>query len=64
MIKKPTGIIFDLDGVLVDSSKRFQRIDLDAFQRRDKDKFVQSLRNYLADCESVVFVVVAAVEIT
>jgi FMN phosphatase YigB (HAD superfamily) len=50
-MKKKTAIIFDIDGVLVDSSTRFKRIDLDAFQCKDKERFVQSLRDYGADCE-------------
>ena len=50
-LMKPTGIIFDLDGVLVDSTERFKRIDLDAFQNKDKDKFVASLKAYSADCK-------------
>ena len=50
-IKKPTAIIFDLDGVLCDSSLRFNRIDLKAFRHKDKEKFVASLRHYCLDCE-------------
>jgi FMN phosphatase YigB (HAD superfamily) len=56
MSKKPTAIIFDLDGVLVNSSERFQRIDLEAFRNRDKEKFVASLRHYLSDCEGDVLI--------
>lgn len=48
---KPTAIIFDIDGVICDSSERFLRIDLKAFQKKDKDKFVASLRHYCSDCE-------------
>jgi FMN phosphatase YigB (HAD superfamily) len=47
---KQKAIIFDLDGVLVGSEKRFKRIDLDAHERKDKKAFVKSLEHYNADC--------------
>jgi FMN phosphatase YigB (HAD superfamily) len=47
---KQKAIIFDLDGVLIDSSKRFKRIDLEALESQDKEKFVKSLEWYNSDC--------------
>lgn len=43
---KPTCIIVDIDGVLCDSSKRFQLIDLDAKKNEEYLKFYQSLQLY------------------
>jgi hypothetical protein len=51
MEQKPKAIIFDLDGVLVDSSERFKRLDMDAFMKRNKKAFVKSVREYNSDCE-------------
>jgi len=47
---KPQAIIFDLDGVLVDSSERFKRLDLSAFDNRDKSAYIESVRQYSKDC--------------
>jgi HAD superfamily hydrolase (TIGR01509 family) len=51
-IMKQKAIIFDLDGVLVASEKRFKRLDLNAFERKDKKAFVKSIEHYNADCRS------------
>jgi acid phosphatase class B len=48
--KKPKAVIFDLDGVLVDSSERFKRLDIDALNKRNKKAFVKSVREYNSDC--------------
>jgi predicted secreted acid phosphatase len=48
--QKPKAVIFDIDGVICDSSKRFQRLDMDAWNKKNKKAFVQSLRNYNSDC--------------
>jgi hypothetical protein len=47
---KPQAIIMDLDGVLVDSSERFKRLDLDAFENRDKLTYMKSVKDYSKDC--------------
>ena len=47
---KPRAIIMDLDGVLVDSSERFKRLDLDAFENRDKLTYMKSVKDYSKDC--------------
>lgn len=49
--KKPKAVIFDIDGVICDSSKRFERLDMDAFNKRNKKAFVQSVRNYNSNCD-------------
>jgi FMN phosphatase YigB (HAD superfamily) len=48
--KKPKAVIFDLDGVIVDSSERFKRLNMDAFEKRNKKEFVKSVRDYNSDC--------------
>ena len=47
---KQKAIVIDADGVLVSSEKRFKRIDLDAYERKDKKAFIKSLNHYNADC--------------
>ena len=47
---KPKAIIFDLDGVLVDSSVRFKRLDLFAYENKDKLAYIESLKQYSKDC--------------
>ena len=49
-VQKPKAVIFDIDGVICDSSERFKRIDTDAFERRDKKAFAKSIKNYNSDC--------------
>ena len=44
------AIIFDLDGVLADSSTRFKRLDLQAFDNKDVEAFKQSVILYNLDC--------------
>ena len=46
-----TAIIFDLDGCLADSSKRFKRLDLEAFEKRDVEAFKKSVILYNEDCD-------------
>jgi len=48
--KKPKAVIFDIDGVICDSSERFKRIDMDAWNKRNKKAFVKSIRHYNSDC--------------
>ena len=36
---KPKAVIFDLDGVLVNSAERFKRLDMDAYNKRNKKNF-------------------------
>lgn len=48
---KKRALIFDIDGVVCDSSERFKRIDISAYNKRDKEKFVSSLADYSKDCE-------------
>ena len=48
--KKPKALIFDIDGVVCDSSERFKRIDLEAFKNKDKNAFIKSLKEYNKDC--------------
>lgn len=48
---KKTALIFDIDGVFCDSSIRFKRFDIAAFNRRDKEAFVKSVQEYSKDCE-------------
>ena len=43
---KQKAIIFDLDACIVDSSSRFNKIDLDAFERKDHNTFARSLEKY------------------
>ena len=45
------AIIFDIDGVLCDSSTRFKRLNLQAFDNKDVDAFRESVILYNADCE-------------
>ena len=45
------AIIFDLDGVLADSSTRFKRLDLQAFDNKDVEAFKQSVILYNLDCD-------------
>lgn len=47
---KQTALVFDIDGVICDSSKRFKRLNLNAYNRRDKNAFIKSLQWYQADC--------------
>lgn len=49
--KKKKAIIFDLDGCIVDSSQRFKRLDLDAFDKKDKKAAIKSIAEYNKDCE-------------
>jgi hypothetical protein len=44
------ALIVDLDGVLVDSSQRFKRLNLDAHNRRDSAAWIKSVQWYNADC--------------
>lgn len=48
---KKKALIFDIDGVVCDSSERFKRIDLYAFGQLDRAKFVESIKSYNQDCE-------------
>lgn len=47
---KPNAVIFDLDGVLVDSSERFKRLNMEAYNNKNKKDFVKSVRHYNSDC--------------
>lgn len=49
--KKRTTIIFDIDGVVCDSSSRFKRLNIDAYIRKDKPAFINSIKWYESDCE-------------
>lgn len=53
---KPKAIIFDLDGVLVDSSSRFKRLNLDAYNRKDSTAYIKSVTWYNADCRGDVVI--------
>ena len=44
------ALIFDLDGVVADSSQRFKRLNLDAYNRRDLAAWTKSVQWYNADC--------------
>jgi phosphoglycolate phosphatase-like HAD superfamily hydrolase len=46
MDKKPTAVIFDIDGVLCDSTERHQKIRNDAAGRGDFQTFYKSLLDY------------------
>lgn len=46
---KPTAIICDIDGVLCDSSERFQKINFQAKENGDHHAFIKSLVNYSSD---------------
>ena len=48
---KQKAIIYDLDNVLVKSEARFKRIDLDAYEKQDKERYIQSILEYSKDCE-------------
>jgi hypothetical protein len=48
---KPKAVIFDLDGVLVNSAERFKRLDMDAYNKRNKKNFVKSVRHYNSNCD-------------
>lgn len=48
---KPKAVIFDIDGVISNSSERFKRIDLRAFDRKDVNSFIDSIKEYNKDCE-------------
>ena len=48
---KKRALIFDLDGVLVDSSFRFKRLDLEAIKNKDTKAFVKSIHWYNSDCD-------------
>jgi hypothetical protein len=43
------ALIFDLDGCLVNSSARFKRLNLDAYNRRDINAWTKSVQWYNAD---------------
>jgi hypothetical protein len=44
------ALIFDIDGVVADSSQRFKRLNLDAFTRQDAKAWIKSVEWYNADC--------------
>ena len=44
------AIVMDLDGVVVNSSFRFKRLNLDAFARKDAPAWIKSVQWYNADC--------------
>ncbi len=48
---KRTAIIFDIDGVVCDSSSRFKRLNIDAYIKKDKKAFANSIKWYEMDCE-------------
>jgi len=37
------ALIFDIDGVVADSSQRFKRLNLDAFTRQDAKAWIKSV---------------------
>jgi len=47
---KPIGIIFDIDGCISESSKRFSKLDITAALSGDKAKYIESIREYDKDC--------------
>ena len=50
-IMKQKAIIIDLDNVIVRSEKRFERINLDAYADKDKERYIQSILDYSKDCD-------------
>ena len=51
MNNKKTAIIADLDGFLINSSERFKRLDLQAFDNKDAEAFRKSVIWYNSDCD-------------
>ncbi len=45
------AIIFDLDGVLVDSSKRFKKLNLKAFDEQNEVEWIKSVKLYNQNCD-------------
>lgn len=44
-------MIFDIDGVICDSSTRFKRLNMRAYNRKQRNAFVKSVNAYNADCK-------------